>query len=1014
MSDDNEIALDDMDDESSLAPQPLQIQFWEFEELFDTTAKIVFNVPQSDGEHQVWIKYYAAGYYKSVCDGESFKGMQWNTREHSEFPQGQGYYLTWWNYKGEESPGRRKYIFVAGRPKINTYNQFSNSVGGIERRFGTLRVVEHGTARELSSAFSSNGSWIKTLHEISSGNYQVVIEEKIPNHAVRYSEPFTIECVRPLNILLPEEGASLANQVVTISGNNGLRGADIEITNSAGSLVWGRGVVGNDGSWRVNVDFTNTYNTVTLYSRHVVGNRTQSSRTYILPPAKPVTPVITAPAASSPQNPSFTLSGTGGKAGATMRVYLDLTQTMVGQALVNGDAWSVQVNVQPGSCSLVVEQTLNGDTSTRSEHRSFKVRPRALNGVDVTSPSETVLKFSGPGHTGATVEITVVSGPGGTAPSAVTVTGGRWETTVTNWPFGSYSLKAIQKVSDNANGWIESAPYTFTVNRVLPDPSDIEYTNNYQPTFTGTGYNHATVKIADPGGSTFPAPNALVSAGKWSSRASQEWGPTFKRDVYFRQFLDGQQSPTWVHLIVTIPPLAPVIGPVEEDGFSPKFSGTCWLNAVVKLAFSDDPNAPHSAIVTGTNWTFQRGSGFAPDVPHTVTVTQFVAGQTSPSASVTFTVYTPMLKPLIFEPEPDSQVGRDVTVKGQDGMAGATMQLRDAQSERDLGDPKLLTADGDWSIDLTGLEFREYTIDAQQTLNQRESERSDRLDFEVVLLPPVFTQPTENGDLPRTATLEGEGMPGGRVEVWLAGDSGPLLMDIPVDMNGCWEAVVTLSVGGKVIWARQTFEGQTSEDSPSLNYNVVPAAPFIETPALDEHIGRLVVISGFGVPRDRVTVRLGDAVSKVLGRSPVLEDRTWSVTLMLNLPGGRYGLVAVASCDGFESADSPERSVVLGAFLPSIDVPAAGRWASDPVHFEGQGKAGIGQVMSWYNPDLKWVLNVDVSPSGWRGSAAQPLPDGGNWCRFNQTLTDSDEGETVSDWTDSKRFEVGRAPSTKS
>jgi hypothetical protein len=255
---------------------------------------------------------------------------------------------------------------------------------------------------------------------------------------------------------------------------------------------------------------------------------------------------------------------------------------------------------------------------------------------------------------------------------------------VTNWPFGSYSLKAIQKVSDNANGWIESAPYTFTVNRVLPDPSDIEYTNNYQPTFTGTGYNHATVKIADPGGSTFPAPNALVSAGKWSSRASQEWGPTFKRDVYFRQFLDGQQSPTWVHLIVTIPPLAPVIGPVEEDGFSPKFSGTCWLNAVVKLAFSDDPNAPHSAIVTGTNWTFQRGSGFAPDVPH-----------------------------------------------------------------------------------------------------------------------------------------------------------------------------------------RQTFEGQTSEDSPSLNYNVVPAAPFIETPALDEHIGRLVVISGFGVPRDRVTVRLGDAVSKVLGRSPV-------------------------------------------------------------------------------------------------------------------------------------------------
>jgi len=1014
MSDDNEIALDNMDDESSLAPDPLQIQLWEIEELFETTAKIVFNVPQSDLEHRVWIQYFGPDYYKSICAGELFKGMQWNARENTEFPQGQGYYDTWWHYGSQQSRSRRKYIFVAKRPRITSYAQSPNFVKGVEGRFGALRVLEHITARELSSTFYSDGNWSQDLYDIKSGNYQIVIEEKIPEHAVRYSEPFTIVCIRPLNILHPDEGALLENQMVTISGNNGLSGAEIEITDFAGSFVWGRGVVGNDGSWRINVDLTNTYNTVTLYARHVVGNRTQSSRTYILPPAKPVIPVIAGPGPNSIQAPSFVLSGSGGTAVATMRVYLDLTQTQVGEAPVTGDSWSVPVNVQPGPRSLVAQLTSSSGQSGRSIARSFKIRPPALTAVTTSYPTETSLKFSGAGHTGAMVEITIVNGPGGTAPSAAPVTGGRWETTATNWPFGTYNLKAIQKVSDNANGWIESLPYSFTVNRVLPDPSDIKFTINYQPTFSGKGFTDAKVTLANPHGGSVVAPDALVPTnGQWSSRASEVWGPTLNREVHIRQSLGIHHSPNWVFLNVTIPPLAPEIDPVQEDGLSPKISGSCWSRAKVELTFSDTPTTTHLATVTDTHWTFQRGTPFAPDVPHTVTVTQYAGEQTSPSALVTFTVYKPMLKPVIVEPESGSEVGRNVTVKGYDGMAGASMQLRDAQSGRDLGAPKTLTNDGEWSIELTGLEFRPYTIDAQQTRNQRKSERSEMLAFKVVLLPPVFTQPTENGDLPRTALFEGEGMPGGFVEVWLEGDSEPLLTGIPVDEDGSWKAEVTLPVGAKIIRARQRFEEQTSKDSPPLSYNVVPAAPFIETPALDEHIGRRAVISGFGVPRDIVTVRLGDATSTVLGRSPVLEDRTWSVTLMLDRLGGRCGLVAVASCDGFESADSPKRSVVLGTFLPSIDVPAGGRWVSNPVQFEGQGKPGVGQVTSWFNHDLKWSLDVHVSTSGWQGSAAQPLPDGGNWCRFKQTLTAGEDGATVSDWVDSERFEVWSVPPTK-
>jgi hypothetical protein len=874
------------------------------------------------------------------------------------------------------------------------------------------KVLSNNTLELLGGSVTPGGYWEVPVF-FTDGSYTICVGlESNMSERVTFSVRVAFTVPR---ITLPRDEEIDISQPFTVGGT-ATPGFRVRIMTQGGWHDFGLSEpAARDGSWSKTLDIRNLPDTITIQAAHDAHGQWSEARTFRLRASKPII--------QFPENGDITdvkgrISGAGGVSGAIVEVLKDFEHSFkIGEGDVgaNGE-WNVKrfvMDMPPGPFSIVARQIVGTVPSDVSEVRSFKIRPPALTAVTTSYPTETSLKFSGSGHTGATVEITIVSGPGGTAPSAVPVTGGRWETTATNWPFGTYNLKAIQKVSDNANGWIESQPYAFTVNRELPNPSDVVFTIDYQPTFSGKGYTGATVKLYNQGGGSLAAPDARVSSGQWSSRASEVWGPTLNREVHINQHLDNQHSPDWIILKVTIPPLAPVIGQVQEDGLSPKISGTCWSDAMVELTFSDAPTTKHPATVTGTNWSFQRGTPFAPDVPHIVTVTQFVAGQTSASASVTFTVYTPMLKPLIFEPEPSSQVGRDVTVKGRSGMAGASMQLRDVVSGRDLGEPKLLIAGGDWSIDLTVLEFREYTADAQQTLNQRESERSDMLKFEVVLLPPVFTQPTESGDQPRTATLEGEGMPLGRVEVWLAGDTGPLLRNIPVDSDGHWKAEVTLPVGAKIIWARQTFDGQISKDSPPLNYNVVPAAPYIETPALDEHIGRRVVISGFGVPGDRVTVKLGGAVSKVLGRSPVLEDRTWSVTVMLNLPGGRYGLVAVASCDGFESADSPERSVVLGAFLPSIDVPAAGRWVSDPVRFEGQGKPGIGQLMSWFNSERIVSSDVPVSPTGWQCNATWPFPGGGNWCRFKQTLTDPEEGGTVSDWADSHRFQVWPASPTK-
>ncbi|MBU0526139.1 MAG: hypothetical protein KKC24_21420 [Gammaproteobacteria bacterium] len=686
----------------------------------------------------------------------------------------------------------------------------------------------------------------------------------------------------------------------------------------------------------------------------------------------------------------------------------------IGEGRVSQDGrWTMttRVNFMPPGSFTIVAKTANGQPNSKSEARSFKVRPPALTTVNIESPSDTTVKFSGTGHVGATVQLILDSGPGGTAPPPVLVKpDGQWETTATGWTLGLYTLKAIQKVPDNANGWVESHPYSFTVDRKLEDPTDLQYTKDYQPTFSGRGHTGATVKIANPGGGSNAAPDALVANGQWSSKTAVVWGPTLNRKVHIRQSLNGQWSPSWLELAVSIPPLAPEISQVDVDGFFVVVSGTCWTNAVVELTFSDSDTV-HTAQVTDTRWTFERNTPFEPDTTYTVTVTQTAAGQTSPAASETFLIEMPIPQPVIIEPAASAEVDRDITVRGESGLKGATMQLRDARFGGELGEPKVLIDGGRWSIGLTALEFREYTIDAQQTLNGRESLRSEVRTFEVVVVPPAITVPEADQNLPRTSTLEGRATPGALVDVWLEGEAEPLLRNIAVSINGRWSGEVTLPVGRKTIWARQTFEGRPSKDSPPLAYNVVPAAPSIETPATDEHIGRQAVVSGFGVPGDTVTVKLIAEALTVLGSTVVLDDRTWSVTVELDLPGGSYGFVAVASCDGFDSLDSPERPVVLGTYRPTIDVPAPGRWVQNPVHFEGQGRPGVGQVMSWFNPEHVWVPDATVE-TGWQGGAIKALPPGGNWCWIKQTLTDNPDGETVSDLIVSKRFEV-LPPSTE-
>jgi hypothetical protein len=328
------------------------------------------------------------------------------------------------------------------------------------------------------------------------------------------------------------------------------------------------------------------------------------------------------------------------------------------------------------------------------------------------------------------------------------------------------------------------------------------------------------------------------------------------------------------------------------------------------------------------------------------------------------------------------------------------MQLWDARDKKPLGKPVILTQNGAWSISLNELVIDSWFISAQQTHNNRPSEHSDIREFKVVVLPPEFVNPSPSGgDLPRTSTLSGKGRPNGRVTVWCKGIADPVLVDVLINLRGIWEGEVTFDVGEKVFWAIQTFDGKTSKSSPDVPCRFVPHAVLPESPIPEETLGKTVTVSGFAVPNDQITLKRG---ATVLGQTPVLPDRTWSITVELAPPDGAVTLSIVASNGEFHSAPS-EWVSQSGLYLPEFTKPVAGQWGLPAMTFAGLGKPGSGKVMSWYNPDVVLVEPVPVTSDGWVATSTGPLAEGGHWCRFRQTFS---TGTTISDCSESGRFDV--------
>jgi hypothetical protein len=982
----------------------------------DKSFNLRFILPMVGGAHQVWIYVHVVNEWAYSLAGEWFGAEGFHDWEVSSTLYGVAQLNIRWRLGTEFSDYTTRYYFISSEP-IAEYIQGTvlSGSGGELGECVPVRVNGDDTT-VIGHKFSGGRNWkVNISQDLPIGYINVFIRQSVRHNGQNHSRDGKTQ--RILNLNVPKLTSPSVNETVGAgtllfkgTGHPGLTLQVVRADNHSVSLS--DPLDTTTALWelpRVVSDINSGELSVKVKYQHLaIGVDYTDPRTFM---------VVGWPRIPKPvpeQDQSFVLEGDNGLRDATIVVFVDLTTSLVGADKVSNvdGSWSVSVSgLPPGPISLVAEQVFQNVRSGRGEPRAYRIRPPKLAEPDVTLLPDTSLKFSGSGHfdQNLSTEIQFSASDGSLPlPSNVRVNAqGYWETAPVVWSLGSYDVTLIQKIADNASGWIESQPLEFKVRNDMPDITEASYTEEYLPVFSGKGYTGATVSLRFPD-TNEAARSVVVVNGQWSTSALVEWGPTNKREVRITQHLGNHPSQRPFILYVTIPPLAPGVDDLGEEGLEPVFRGTCLSGATVSIRFSDDTET-HVATVTGSTWTFQRPTPFEANIEHAAEVTQTILDLLSKPTSKTFTVHRVMLQPLIVAPGSGSEVGFDVTIEGDNGMQGAVMQLHDNQIGATLGDPLELLEEGKWSIQLLGLDLREYFLHAQQTLNGRDSANSAEHRLKVVVPPPRFTMPIPGGRAPRTSKIAGTGRATARVEVWLEGATEPLLTDIEVNASGNWDAEVSLPVGTTTIWAFQTFVhngiAQRSQANERLRYKVVPAAPFIETPTADDHVGRRVVVSGFATPGDTVTVTLGSDQAS----AEVRENRTWSVTLEPGQDEGNHELDAVAACEGFIS-DSAKRTLQLATYLPTVEIPEPGRWVSNPVLFAGKGRQGVGVLVDPFNPDKTWLASIQVDPD-WQGLSDQTLPLGGNWCRFKLQPSDSDP--MGSDWVVSERFEIESVPTDK-
>ncbi|WP_233582611.1 Ig-like domain-containing protein [Corallococcus sp. CA053C] len=755
-------------------------------------------------------------------------------------------------------------------------------------------------------AVDASGNWSQALPgPLANGTYTVtaVSRNGAGTNSTTASSTFTVAVVPAPTVAItaPANGSTTTNPNVTVTGT--AANATIVTVTFQGTNYGPITVTGGNWSQALPGPLANGTYTVTAVSTNGSGtNSTTASSTFTVAVPAPTVAITTPANGSTTTNPNVTVTGTSANATS---VTVTFQGTNYGPIAVDASGnWS-QVLPGPladGSYTVTAVSRNSAGTNSTAASSTFTVdqTPPTVaistpaNGSTINTPTVTVTGTS----TGATsVSLTFEGTSYG--PIAVDASGS-WSFPLPGpLPEGSYTVTAVAK--DAAGNTSPPATSTFTLDLTAPTvaistPANGSTIGTSAVTVVGTSTGATSVTLTFEG--TNYGPISVDASGNWSFPLPVSLGEgTYSVTAVSKDAAGNTSTPANSTFTVDLTgPQVAISTPVNGTSVGTDtvtVTGTSSGATSVTLTFDGASYGPISVDASG-NWSFPLPGPLAEDTYTVTAVAVDGAGNTSPTASTTFTVDLTAPTVAISTPANGSTVGTDtVTLTGT--STGAT-SVTLTYNGTNYG-PIPVDGAGNWNYTLPfSLTDGSYTVTAVSTDAAGNTSTPATTTFTVDLTAPTvdITTPV-NGSTINTPTVAVTGTATGATSVTLTfegTDYGPLA----VDASGHWTSTLPgpLADGTYTVTAVSTDAAGNTSSPASTTFTVDQTAPTvaITTPANGSTVGTpTVTATGTTTGATSVTVTFQGT-----NYGPIAVDASgnWSQALPGPLAAGTYTVTAVS------------------------------------------------------------------------------------------------------------------------
>ncbi|QAY89509.1 hypothetical protein [Pseudomonas sp. ACM7] len=819
-----------------------------------------------------------------------------------------------------------------------------------------------------------------------------------------FSDPLTFRVLGTPVIAAPASG-SQQNQTFTLSGNQGLLGAKVEIFKDLGTTKVGESGVLTSANWTAQVTVDPGNQSLVALQNHS-GKQSQrgAPRGFNIRP--PQLPPITV---TYPNETTVRLSGTAYNAvGADTKVHIHYRQPSA-PTLPDVDAssgsWTRDImGLLPRNSPYTfdAQQSVTDGIGGRIKNASWTtavvtmITPEPI--LNTPTLSGQIPTFTGRGNvwTGqaaARIEVRLNGSTHALLGQANVAAGGTWTVRATaKLAPGTYVVTVFQLMN---NVWSTAATAPNLI--IKPDPSlvtkpgsaPVELTTE----FNGTTWPNADVVVRYKDGAQIHAFKSNATTGYWGFNATLKSPGSITVQV---EATFGGQASTWKdHTFTVKTPVPGITYPQNnnEVGFKLIVRGTnAFPGSTIKVfdATSSNKVLGQTTVSTTGAWAVELDKEFEKEGQQVIyVVQQFGTYPSEPSAAIVFNVKVGL--PVITTPAANARFARSSEVVGT-GIPGASVTLKIGNTVIASDIP--VGANGQWRRTVNLPTVGSTTMVAEQSYRGGMRPSINRV-FTVVPNAPVIESPS-GGEFvtPAWVVASGAGYPGDTVSVTRDGYT-EVIGSFVVDPQGYWSGKLTHVLGGAdpyLYRALSTFNAVVSDWSVA-SVTLLAAGPTLYEPAAGDWVGAQPFYRGLATPGAAITVASCFNPAQVLASTTADAYGRWEIQSSQTLPEGACRVVVQQISGGVVS----ER-VESGRFMveklprdftaPTIDYPKPGdRVGRKPV-MSGSGVPGA-YVQIFKAGVLTELAGGFVDREGrWTASFTAALPVGAFTCSVRQLRDD--------------------------